>query len=158
MSNMMALLLSNKAFVKNNQYGKTNQGTAQKEYVLDPYKMFLCFIHAGLNQYPFDFKWDVILLSYHACISNNLVVYYCKCCNLIGYATRYLFVNRYREATSNATRPSFSQKNRLFLVFRNNFEGITNTSLFLLKQFDYSLSISMKRQLTPVSPSLTITT
>ena len=24
--------------------------------------------------------------------SKNLVVYYCKCCNLIGYATRYVFV------------------------------------------------------------------
>ena len=43
-------------------------------------------------------------------ISKNLLVYYCKCCNLIGYATRYLFVNRYPVATSNATRPSFSQK------------------------------------------------
>ena len=29
-------------------------------------------------------------------ISKNVLVYYCKCCNLIGYATRYLFVNRYR--------------------------------------------------------------
>ena len=25
-------------------------------------------------------------------LSKNLVVYYCKCCNLIGYATRYVFV------------------------------------------------------------------
>ena len=42
----------------------------------------------------------------------------CKCCNLIGYVTRYLFVNRYRVAASNATRPSFSQKIQcLFLVF-----------------------------------------
>ena len=32
----------------------------------------------------------------------------------------------------------------LFLVFRNNFEEKTNTSLFLLKQLDYPLSISMK--------------
>ena len=29
-------------------------------------------------------------------ISKNLLVYYCKWCNLIGYTTRYLFVNRYR--------------------------------------------------------------
>ena len=27
-------------------------------------------------------------------ISRNLVEYYCKCCMLIGYATRYLFVDR----------------------------------------------------------------
>ena len=33
----------------------------------------------------------------------NLLVYYSKCCNLIGYATRYLFVNRYRVATSKAS-------------------------------------------------------
>ena len=44
------------------------------------------------------------------CISKNSVVYYCKCCNLIGYATRYLFVNRYRVSANNATRPSFSKK------------------------------------------------
>ena len=49
--------------------------------------------------------------------SKNLLVYYCKCCNLIGYATRYLFVNRYRVAASNATRPSFSQKNNAFSSF-----------------------------------------
>ena len=34
--------------------------------------------------------------------SKNLLIYYCKCCNVIGYATRYLFVNRYLEAASNA--------------------------------------------------------
>ena len=50
--------------------------------------------------------------------SKNLLVYYCKCCNLIGYATRYLFVNIYQVAASNATKPSFSQKKQcLFLVF-----------------------------------------
>ena len=90
--------------------------------------------------------------------SKSLLAYYYKCCNLIGYATRYLFVNRYRVAASNATRPSFSQnKQCLFLVFLNNFDEITNTSLFLLEQVDYSHSISMQRQLTRASPSLTIT-
>ena len=45
--------------------------------------------------------------------SKNLHVYYCKWCNLNGYATRYLFVNRYRVTASNATRTSFSEeKNR----------------------------------------------
>ncbi len=27
-------------------------------------------------------------------ISRIILVYYCKCCNLIGYCTRYLFINR----------------------------------------------------------------
>ena len=49
--------------------------------------------------------------------SKNIVVYYCKCCNLIGYGTRYLFVNRYGVAASNATRPSFSQKNNAYSSF-----------------------------------------
>ena len=32
--------------------------------------------------------------------SKNLVVYYCKCCNLICYATRYLFViSKFSEVT-----------------------------------------------------------
>ena len=48
---------------------------------------------------------------------DNKYKYYCKCCNLIGYATRYLFVNRYRVAASNATRPSFSQKNNAYFSF-----------------------------------------
>ena len=49
--------------------------------------------------------------------SKNVLVYYCKYCNLIGYATRYLFVNRYRVAASNATRPRFSQKNNAHISF-----------------------------------------
>ena len=39
----------------------------------------------------------------------------------------------------------FRKKLCLFLVFRNNFEEITKTNLFVLKQLDYLLSISMKR-------------
>ena len=27
-------------------------------------------------------------------ISRIILVYYCKCCNLIGYSTRYLFLDR----------------------------------------------------------------
>ena len=42
--------------------------------------------------------------------SKNLLVHYSKYCNLIGHATRYLFVNIYWVAVSNAARPSFSQK------------------------------------------------
>ena len=52
--------------------------------------------------------------------SNNngyLAVNYYKCYNLIGYATRYLLVIRYRVAASNATRPSFSQKNNAYFSF-----------------------------------------
>ena len=69
-------------------------------------------------------------------------------CDGVYKIARYLFmINRYRVAASNATRKNFSQKiNALFLVFGNNFEEIImNTSLFLLKQLHYLLSISMKR-------------
>ena len=106
-------------------------------------------IHLRNRKY-FPCFYTVLVYSF----SKNLVIYYCKCCNLIGYTTHYLFVNRYRVVASNATRPSFSQKKCLFLVFWNNFEEITNTSLFLLKQLDYSLSISMKWSLNWASPSL----
>ncbi len=27
-------------------------------------------------------------------VSRIILVYYCKCCNLIGFSTRYLFLNR----------------------------------------------------------------
>ena len=73
--------------------------------------------------------------------SKNFLVYFCKCCNLIGYATRYIFVDRYPGAARNATTSSFfASKRCLFLIFWNNFEEIKNTSLFLLKQLDYSLN------------------
>ena len=39
----------------------------------------------------------------------------------------------------------FRKKQCLFVVFRSNFEELTNTNLFLLKQLDYSLSVSIKR-------------
>ena len=43
----------------------------------------------------------------------------------IGYATHYLFVNRYGVAASNMTKQSFSQKNNAYL-----WNEIVNTSLF----------------------------
>ena len=67
-----------------------------------------------------------------------------KACRISDCPLGGLYI-RYRVAASNATRQSFSQKNNkcLFLLFRNNFEEITpNTTLFLLKRLDYSLSIS----------------
>ena len=58
-------------------------------------------------------------------VKTYILVCYCKCCNLIGYATRCLFVNIYPIAASNATRPSFSQENNTYSSFfetmwRNN--------------------------------------
>ena len=51
-------------------------------------------------------------------ISKNFLVYYCKCCNLIGYATRYLFVNGYRVVASNARQGRvFRQKTMLIPRF-----------------------------------------
>ena len=59
----------------------------------------------------------IALLINLSLLSENLVVYYCRCCNVICYATRYLFVNtRYPVAASNAKK-----KQRVFFVFRNNF-------------------------------------
>ena len=77
--------------------------------------------------------WYIYIYIY----SKNLLVYYFKYYTTIGYATRYLFVNRYRVAANNATTPSYFGGGGiqcLFLVFRNNFEETTNTSLFLLNQ------------------------
>ena len=34
--------------------------------------------------------------------------------HLIGYATRYLFANRYHVAAIDVARPSFSQKNNAY--------------------------------------------
>ena len=53
--------------------------------------------------------------------SKILVVYYCKCFSLIGYATRYVFVDRYRVAASNATRQSFFLKKTTLISFSKQF-------------------------------------
>ena len=50
----------------------------------------------SLLKFKFKFKARKPAFSNKIIFSKNLLVYYCKCCNLIGYATRYLFVNRYR--------------------------------------------------------------
>ena len=96
-------------------------------------------------------KWLGMVISYLNValeifrLSETLLVYYYKCCNLIGYANRYVFVNRYRVAATYCKAEFFVKQQWLFLVFQNNFEEITYVSLFLLKQLDYSLSISIKR-------------
>ena len=65
--------------------------------------------------------------------------------------SRYcIIVNRYQVAASNAIRPSFSQKTMLI----PRFEEITNTSLFLLKQLDYLLSISLERTITSYNTTI----
>ena len=53
--------------------------------------------------------------KYHC--SKNILVYYCKCYNLIGYSTRYLFVNIYRVAVSNAKGRVFRRKNNAYFSF-----------------------------------------
>ena len=62
---------------------------------------------------------------------------------------RYLFIKIYRVAAI-VTRDGqlFNEKYNVYilLAFRNNFEEIRNTeSWILLKQLDYTFSISLKR-------------
>ena len=40
-------------------------------------------------------------------ISRIILVYYCKCCNLIGYSTRYLFLDRQRVAKQSSSYRDF---------------------------------------------------
>ena len=51
------------------------------------------------------------------------------------YATRYLFVNRYRVAASNATSPSFSQKNNAYSSFFEHKFVFTKTIRLLALNF-----------------------
>ena len=79
---------------------------------------FPCFPYSyrntAFNQSKLTFSKCYFIIQF----SKNVLVYYCKCCNLIGYATGYLFVNRYRvAATSNTTRPSFSEKSNAYSLF-----------------------------------------
>ena len=53
--------------------------------------------------------------------SKNIVVYFCKC-NLIGYATCYLFVNTYRVAASD--KAEFFAKLTIFIPIKFVFTKI----------------------------------
>ena len=79
-------------------------------------------------------------------LCKNLLVYYCKCFNLIDYAILAIYSWIDGKAEFLATRRQgrvFSKKIMLIPLFLNNFEEVTNTSLFLLKQLDYSLEIEL---------------
>ena len=47
---------------------------------------------------PYWISWkknsELIELSSINKVSRIILVYYCKCCNVIGYSTRYLFIIR----------------------------------------------------------------
>ncbi len=42
--------------------------------------------------------WVILRRNVIYLFSRIILVYYCKCCNLIGYSTRYLFLDRLRVA------------------------------------------------------------
>ena len=50
-------------------------------------------------------------------ISRIILVYYCKCCNLIGYSTRYLFL----KWQNNHFFAHYLEKNAFQLAFFNDF-------------------------------------
>ena len=74
--------------------------------------------------------------------SKNLLVYYWKCCNLIGYATRYLLVNRYRVAASIATRSSFSPKKQQRFWRNNEHKFVFTETIRLLALIFYEVLVS----------------
>ena len=59
----------------------------------DPYSLYCIYEYLKdfLSVHKLDPKfWRINLCN----ISRIILVYYCKCCNLIGYSTRYLFLDR----------------------------------------------------------------
>ena len=85
--------------------------------------------------------------------NKNLLVYYWECCELTGYATRYLSSIDIELRLITRQGRVFRQKTMLIpRFFLNEFEEMTNTSLFLLKQLDYSLSISRAKPVNYLSP------
>ena len=58
-----------------------------------------------------------LLQQYTSNVLLNLVVYYCKCCNLIGYATRYLWRQQISSSQRQATRQGrvFRIKNNAYI-------------------------------------------
>ena len=66
-------------FISNNTIENTGQASLCLLYVLKKHKCVELVCAA------FQLVID---------ISRIILVYYCKCCNLIGYSTRYLFLDR----------------------------------------------------------------
>ena len=86
---------------------------------------------------------DIVLkyVNIHIYIfSRNLVEHYCKCCILIGYATRYLFVDRQRVAKmASASRFCKVSKDEVECLLESAVpEKAKNVlcKVFLLKQLD----------------------
>ena len=58
-------------------------------------EMYICIAVYINSVHPFtDYRQPFPYWNQIKDISRNLVEYYCKCCILIDYATRYLFVDR----------------------------------------------------------------
>ena len=79
-------------------------------------------------------------------LSRIILVYYCKCCSLIGYSTRCLFLDRLASSKTIIFVAHFYLENgfqhAFFNVFVQNF--MFGLCMVLLKQLDYSLLISMR--------------
>ena len=61
----------------------------------------LCFDLYLYSAYAAHYVYIYIYIRYTMYLyvfSKNVLVYYCKCCNLIGYATRYLFNNQFPKS------------------------------------------------------------
>ena len=73
--------------------------------------------------------------------SINLLAFYHKCCSLIGYATIYSVI------VSSVVLCAFNKITAIYWHFLTVFEedSFKLTSRFILKQLDYSLSISIAR-------------
>ena len=62
---------------------------------------------------------------------NSIVVYHYKCCNLIGYATRYLFVDRY-QVVASGDKAEFFAKITMLIPCLNFYKAIVNSSFALV--------------------------
>ena len=123
-----------------------------------------CFIHPRFWVFrPFShrFEFGFCLVAFYT--SQYFSVFYftrvptLRTPLLEGAAVRYIYTfskNLLVYTIANAaiwliyssmqSSPSSTSKKKFIPSFLNNFEEITNTSLFLLKQLGYSFSISMK--------------
>ena len=88
-------------------------------------------------------KMQIVTSLQMKCALIDTVLYYCKCCYLIGYTLLAIYSSIDIEWWQGQV--SRKKTNNAYLIFWNDFKEITNTSLFLLKQLDYLLAIYRKR-------------
>ena len=65
----------------------------QAQALICALQALICIIFFSLQGFFISISFISLFVYIYYLLVELCLVYYCKCCNLIGYSTRYLFLN-----------------------------------------------------------------